>query len=337
MTVENREGQHMRVTCAVILSWYASNISVLLLNKWLLSSTSFRQPVFLTLCQMVVCVALGFFFSRANVFPLRPLRSRSHFGRVAVLSGLFCITVVLGNLSLKYIPISFNQMIGATAPLFTALFAAILQGAREKPLTYATLVPTTCGIIIASGAEPAFHLLGFAVCLVGTATRALKSVVQAMLLSSDTKSEQLDSMSLIYYMSAVSVVMLIPATAVLEPESLRITRSLIRESPAILGWIFCNACLAYAVNLTNFMVTKHTSALTLQVIGNCKGIVASIVSVCLFHNTVTTYGWLGYTITVSGVLAYGESKRRGDLGWLGKMPHQYALFKRLIPSSILPK
>lgn len=301
----------MRVTCVVILSWYASNISVLLLNKWLLSSTSFRQPVFLTLCQMIVCVALGFCFSQAKLLPVRPLRSKSQFGRVALLSLLFCVTVVLGNLSLKYIAISFNQMIGATAPLFTAVFAAIFQGARERFLTYATLLPITCGIIIASGAEPIFHVFGFTACLVATATRALKSVVQAMLLAN--ANEKLDSVSLIYYMSAMSVVLLAPATAVLEPRSLSITRALVRESPGILGWIFCNACCAYAVNVTNFMVTKHTSALTLQVIGNCKGIVASIMSVCLFHNSVTAYGWLGYMITVSGVIAYGESKRRAEV------------------------
>jgi len=48
--------------------------------------------------------------------------------QVCLLASIFCVTIVLGNLSLKYIPVSFNQAIGATTPFFTAIFAFILQG-----------------------------------------------------------------------------------------------------------------------------------------------------------------------------------------------------------------
>jgi hypothetical protein len=94
-------------------------------------------------------------------------------------------------------------------------------------------------------------------------------------------------MSLITFMSSMSVVVLTGATAVLEPGALSTTVALVRSSPDMLAWILGNCCLAYAVNLTNFLVTKHTSALTLQVLGNMKGVIASIVSVCVFHNSVT--------------------------------------------------
>lgn len=297
------------VTCYLVVgAWYASNIGVLLLNKWLLSTT-LRQPVFLTLCQLVVCSMLGFGCSRCKFFPLRPLRSRGQFVRICILSVLFCTTIVLGNSSLKYIPVSFNQMLGAAAPLFTAAFAACIMRSRERPLTYLTLVPITGGIVIASGAETKVHLFGCIICLTATAVRALKTVIQAMLLT-DT-AEKLDSMSLLFYMCSISVVLLAGATAMLEPGAFGTTVALVRQSPAMFGWILGNSCLAYAVNLTNFLVTKHTSALTLQVLGNMKGVMASIVSVCVFHNSVTATGWLGYAVTVVGVFAYSESKRRG--------------------------
>jgi hypothetical protein len=41
-----------------------------------------------------------------------------------------------------------------------------------------------------------------------------------------------------------------------------------------------------------------------------KGVIAAVVSVALFRNTVTPRGILGYAITVAGVFAYSESKRR---------------------------
>ncbi len=70
--------------------------------------------------------------------------------------------------------------------------------------------------------------------------------------------------------------------------------------------LILNAFLAYFVNLTNFLVTRHTSALTLQVLGNAKGVIAAGVSVLLFKNQLTSLGVLGYGVTVSGVFAYSE-------------------------------
>jgi hypothetical protein len=46
------------------------------------------------------------------------------------------------------------------------------------------------------------------------------------------------------------------------------------------------------------------------VLGNMKGVIAAVVSIALFRNTVTPRGVLGYAITVAGVFAYSESKRR---------------------------
>jgi len=298
-------------TLAIVFLWYTSNIGVLLLNKWLLSGTPFRQPVFLTLCHMLACATLGYVLSLGELTPIRPLRSRRQLGKVCGLSALFCTTIVLGNLSLKYIPVSFNQMLGAMTPVFTALFAAALMGARETPLTYLTLAPVVGGVIVATGAEPSFHALGFAACVSATAGRALKSVVQSMLLTD--AAEKLDPMSLLFYMSCFSVLLLLPATALLEPTAFATTRALVEASPNFFWWLLGNSCLAYAVNLTNFLVTKYTSALTLQVLGNCKGVIAAVVSVFMFKNHVTPRGCLGYAVTVAGVFLYSESKRRSKL------------------------
>lgn len=45
-------------------------------------------------------------------------------------------------------------------------------------------------------------------------------------------------------------------------------------------------------------------------LGNAKGVVAAAVSVQVFGNEVTLQGMLGYGVTVAGVFAYSESKRR---------------------------
>ncbi|CAI5978699.1 unnamed protein product [Closterium sp. NIES-65] len=172
--------------------------------------------------------------------------------------------------------------IGATTPAFTALFVVIITFRTEAATTYLTLVPVVLGIVIASNSEPSFHLLGVIMCFASTAARALKSVVQGLLLTSD--NEKLHSMNLLLYMSPLAVVMLLPASLFIEGNVLAVVVTKARESPWILVYLVANAAFAYFTNLTNFLVTKHTSALTLQVLGNAKGVVAAIISVLVFRN-----------------------------------------------------
>ncbi|XP_058210731.1 UDP-URONIC ACID TRANSPORTER 1-like [Rhododendron vialii] len=294
---------------ALIALWYSSNIGVLLLNKLLLSNYGFRFPIFLTMCHMSACALLSYFsVAFLKVFPLQQIRSRSQLLRIATLGVVFCASVVGGNISLRYLPVSFNQAVGATTPFFTAVFAYLVTFKREAWVTYAALVPVVTGVMIASGGEPSFHLYGFIMCISATAARAFKSVLQGILLSSE--GEKLNSMNLLLYMSPIAVLVLLPATLLMEPDVLEVTLSLGMKHRFMWLLLCINSVAAYLANLSNFLVTKHTSALTLQVLGNAKGAVAVVISILLFKNPVTFIGIGGYTMTVMGVIAYGEAKRR---------------------------
>uniref|UniRef100_A0A164Z811 Sugar phosphate transporter domain-containing protein n=1 Tax=Daucus carota subsp. sativus TaxID=79200 RepID=A0A164Z811_DAUCS len=243
-----------------------------------------------------------------KIVPLQTVRSRLQFLKISALSLVFCTSVVSGNVSLRYLPVSFTQAIGSTTPFFTAVFAYLMTKKREAWLTYAALVPVVTGVVIASGGEPSFHLFGFIMCVGATAARALKSVLQGILLSSE--GEKLNSMNLLLYMAPVAVIFLLPATLLMEHNVVGITVALARNDVKIIWYLLFNSALAYCVNLTNFLVTKHTSALTLQVLGNAKGAVAVVVSILIFRNPVSVTGMMGYFLTVIGVVLYSEAKKR---------------------------
>ncbi|KAK4270442.1 hypothetical protein QN277_023478 [Acacia crassicarpa] len=296
-------------TIGAVICWYSSNIGVLLFNKYLLSNYGFAYPVFLTLCHMTACS----FFSYVAVYfmsvvPFQTIKSKSQLMKIVGLSVVFCFSVVCGNISLKYIPVSFNQAIGATTPFFTAIFAYLVNRKREAWVTYGTLVPVVAGVVIASGSEPSFHLFGFLICVSATAARAFKSVLQGVLLSSE--GEKLNSMNLLMYMAPIAMVVLLPATLLMEQDVIWITVNLARNDVRIVWLLLFSSSLSYFVNLTNFLVTKCTSALTLQVLGNAKGAVAVVVSILVFKNPISTVGMMGYALTVIGVLLYGEAKKR---------------------------
>jgi drug/metabolite transporter (DMT)-like permease len=258
-------------------------------------------------CHMVACTLLSYAVSLMNVVPRQGIKSRKQFVKISLLSVVFCGSVVCGTVSLRYLPVSFNQASGATTPFFTAIFSAIITRKLETLNTYLALVPVVVGIILASGTEPLFHMLGFIVCVSATAARAFKSVLQGLLLASE--AEKLNSMNLLMLMAPISVAILVPACVILEPNSIHKAILLAKENYGFVLLLLLNSLTAYFVNLTNFLVTKHTSALTLQVLGNAKGVVATGVSILLFRNPVSTAGMLGYGLTVVGVILYSESKK----------------------------
>lgn len=297
------------MTAMIVVSWYLANIGVLLLNKYLLSFHGFKYPIFLTLCHMISC----FFFSYVSIrqfeiVPMQYISSNKQLLKIIGLSSIFCLSVVLGNMSLRYIPVSFNQAIGATTPAFTALIAFLITMKAESAMTYLTLIPVILGIVIASNSEPSFHLFGVILCFASTGGRALKSVVQGLLLSND--AEKLHSMNLLLYMAPMAIGFLLPVSLLVEGNVAAIVVAKAQTDPWILLLLFLNATLAYLTNLTNFLVTKHTSALTLQVLGNAKGAVAAVVSVLVFKNPVTAMGAFGFAVTIGGVVLYGEAKKR---------------------------
>lgn len=146
------------ITSLVIL-WYSTNIGVLLLNKYLLSNYGFSFPIFLTMCHMSACAVLSYIsIIFLKLVPVQRVKSRSQFLRIATLSVVFCASVVGGNISLRYLPVSFNQAVGATTPFFTALFAYLMTRKREAWATYTCLVPVVAGVVIASGVCVTFLL-----------------------------------------------------------------------------------------------------------------------------------------------------------------------------------
>jgi drug/metabolite transporter (DMT)-like permease len=248
---------------------------------------------------MIACGILSSLVAGSRLVKIQPLKSQKQFLKVAALAIIFSITVVLGNMSLRYIPVSFNQAIGATTPVFTAAISLLMLKQKESGQVYMALIPVVMGIIIASGAEPMFNVVGFSAAITATAARAFKSVLQGVMLSDP--SERLDSLSLLMYMAPIAAVALLPATMYFEPAAYSVALQLGSNGQF---WILLavNSLLAYFVNL------RHTCALTLQVLGNAKGVVAVGLSVAVFRNPVTFLSMLGYAVTICGVVMYSRAK-----------------------------
>lgn len=61
---------------------YSCNIAMILMNKFMLTSAGFHHPVFLTLCHMSTCAALGGLLSLAKITSLAPIKTSGQMWKV---------------------------------------------------------------------------------------------------------------------------------------------------------------------------------------------------------------------------------------------------------------
>jgi hypothetical protein len=76
---------------------------------------------------MIACTLLSGALAAARLVPVQHISSARQFGKVTVLAIVFCVTVVLGNISLKYIPVSFNQVGMGLLPSMLLLVLAMVS------------------------------------------------------------------------------------------------------------------------------------------------------------------------------------------------------------------
>ena len=155
--------------------------------------------------------------------------------------------------------------------------------------------------------------------------RATKSCWQELLLSSAEseggvskdgvvqQSEKLDSLNSLRWMSLMSVCTLLPASV--EFEGVCAIKAALRSAyeENDLAWALCANCAgAFLVNISQFLVTQHVGALSMQVLGNVKTIVTVVFSVVIFKNVVGLRSMLGYALTLIGCFVYLREKRRRE-------------------------
>ena len=197
---KEKAGLNQPVAICLMVLWYFFSALNLFANKYIISFLNgepallgecrLDEPIFVSptfvdvillifnrpaMGQMLMCVIWGFFQLRfpCGLFTARPVSAFWSSGSklkmfqpsMLGLGTLRFTTLVLGLVTLNYVPVSFTETVKSSAPLFTVIIARILMGEKTGPYVYMSLLPIMGGLALCSATELSFNVKGFTAAL----------------------------------------------------------------------------------------------------------------------------------------------------------------------------
>jgi drug/metabolite transporter (DMT)-like permease len=224
------------------------------------------------------------------------------FTRIAALSILFTLNIVVGNISLNYCTVAFTQVVRAIIPMITMILSSYLLNQKFTSQQVAACLIICIGVALSCFGEIGLTFKGLVYTVLGCVLSSSKSISIKMVLTGKYTLQSADLLTRISPLSAIEMF----ALACFDGEPAKILNKSGKYHPTfwcIVGAII-SGCMAYFLNLTNFLATHHTSPLTVTIAGCVKQITTIVISVFLFNKKLTMLNVFGIIATTIGSTWY---------------------------------
>ncbi|MCO5554957.1 hypothetical protein L7F22_008497 [Adiantum nelumboides] len=290
-----------------VFQWWCFNVIVIVMNKWIFQKLDFKFPLTVSTVHFI-CSALGAYIA-IKVLKLKQLievNPADRWSRIFPMSCVFCLNIVLGNVSLRYIPVSFMQTIKSLTPATTVVLQWLVWNKKFDRRVWMALIPVVGGIMLTSITETSFNTFGFLAAFFGCVVTSTKTILAESLLH----GYNFDSINTVYYMAPYATMILSLPALILEGSGI-VGWMATHESP-LQAWliVFLSGVCAFCLNFSIFYVIKTTTAVTFNVAGNMKVAVAIIISWLIFRNPIPVLNALGCSITLLGCTFYGYVRHK---------------------------
>jgi len=305
-----------------LLLWTANNIGVTLMNKWAFQQVNFKFPYFLSFVHMF-CNYLGsemvFYSIKRDNFRIKQNSSaqpglfqqllgqisRKELDRkgknlILGFSVIFSLNIAIGNVSLRYVSVNFNQVMRSLVPALTIAMGLCL-GRKISLRRQLAVLPIVVGVAMACFGDLSYTALGFfyTVCCISLA--ALKVVASGEMLTGSIKLHPVDLLGHMAPLAMIQCLILSISTGELT-EILK--RQDLRESYYPSAVIIMSGMISFTLNISSLMANKLTSPLTLCIAANVKQVVMLVISTIVFDVVITPLNGAGVIVVLIGSARY---------------------------------
>lgn len=270
--------------------WLLNNIAVTLLNKAAFSAVHFNHPMTLSLVHMI-CSGAG-----CKLFYTKPAKTLSPEARKSILlfSILFTLNIAVGNVSLKYVSVNFNQVMRSLVPGLT-LLAGLWQGKQFSTRRALSVVPIILGVAMACFGDMTYTWLGFFYTVACIILAAAKVVCGGEMLRGEAQLQPMELLDWMAPLAAGQCLLLALATG--EITAIYDAWDQVNTRP-VWTMVLGSGIASFTLNVSSLIANKLTSPLTLCIAANVKQVLMIVVSTIVFETEVTVLNGLGILLVL---------------------------------------
>ncbi|KXJ86131.1 triose-phosphate transporter family-domain-containing protein [Microdochium bolleyi] len=325
--------RRLAINLCLIGLWYIFSLSISLYNKWMFDSSklNFPFPLFTTSMHMLVQFSLAsivlYFFpslrpnnspresdmgrSRHEAEPDRPVMTKMFYlTRIAPCGAATGLDIGLGNMSLKFITLTFYTMCKSSSLAFVLIFAFLFRLESPTWKLVAIIATMTGGVIMMVAGEVQFELTGFVLIISAAFFSGFRwALTQILLLRNPATSNPFSS---IFFLAPIMFVALLTIALPVEgffafveaAQALSAEWGAIR-TPLILLF---PGTIAFLMTASEFALLKRSSVVTLSIAGIFKEVVTIIVAAAVFDDKLTPINIGGLIVTIVAIACYNYIK-----------------------------
>ncbi|KAL1310826.1 hypothetical protein AAFC00_001063 [Neodothiora populina] len=325
------------INAILIGMWYTFSISISVYNKWMFSegNLDFHFPLFTTCVHMMVQFTLA--STVLLLIPsLRPKHSPAEYSpvpqhgdgsspdtprrplmtvwfymtRISPCGAATGLDIGLGNMSLKFISLTFYTMCKSSVLAYVLLFAFIFRLEKPSWRLGGIILLMIGGVVMMVFGEAAFSALGFILIMSSAFFSGFRwSLTQILLLRNPATS---NPFSTLFFLTPVMFLALLVIALPVEgiPDLIEGFYAL-TEARGFWGGIaiiFFPGLLAFLMTASEFALLKRTSVVTLSVCGIFKEVLTISVASIVFKDKLTPVNISGLLVTISSIAAYNYIK-----------------------------
>lgn len=291
----------------VIAFYFVVSMSVVFLNKFIMSYSVFKFPfpLFVSWFQMLVALGciilwgeLGKYVPSISFMP--PFEfSMPIAKKVAPLSFVYVAMIVFNNLCLQYVEVSFYQVARSLTIVFNIVFTYFMLGKSTSANAIKSCLVIIAGYILGSLGEVHFTWSGLVFGLISSMFVSLYSIYVKRVMDIMDNNEW----RLLIYNTVLACIFMFPAVFVSgELEEIRMVPFL--NNMNFWNVMTVTALCGFLINIAVFLQIKFTSPLTNTISGTAKACTQTILGVMIFGNEISFLNGVGTFVSIIGSALY---------------------------------
>jgi len=214
-------------------------------------------------------------------------------------SVLFSLNIAIGNMSLRFVSVSFNQVSRALVPVIVMIISIMYFGKSYSTERKIAVIPIVMGAAMTVYGEMSYSTVGAMYTLACVVLAALKAVVSGELLTGELKLHPVDLLLKMCPLALIQIGFFAIVTG--EVGEIWEHRDSLLNSAAPQVILF-SGVLAFLLNVSSFMANKSTSALTLCICANIKQVLLAFIGTLYFGDSVSMLNGVGILVACAGSL-----------------------------------